>query len=202
MKRTVIAVSVAALLVAWPSWAQQAEHQKHHPGQSPAAAPSDSSVIGPRAAVPGMMMGCPMMAGGMMGQGPMGPGMMERGMPRGGMMGPGMMGQGRGPGAMLEDLDLPEEQQAKLRKIHDELRDRNWASMGQMMKEGSRLRDLFAAPTLDRAAAEAAYRRMNALREQMFMAQLDAHAQVEALLAPEQRAKLRQRLRRGGMMMH
>ncbi len=100
------------------------------------------------------------------------------------------------------ELDLPEAQQAKLRKIHDELRDRHWASMGEMMKEGSRMRELFAAPTLDRAAAEAAHKRMSALREQMFMAQLDAHMQVEALLAPEQRAKLRQRMRGGGMMMH
>ncbi|OGA16558.1 MAG: hypothetical protein A3I63_11745 [Betaproteobacteria bacterium RIFCSPLOWO2_02_FULL_66_14] len=149
------------------------------------------------------MMGCPMVAGGMMGQGMMGPGMMERGMPRGGMMHPGMMGQGMGPGGMLEGLDLTDEQQAKLRKIHEGVRDRHWESMGQMMKEGSRMRDLLAAPKMDRPALEAAHRRMSALREQMFMAQLDAHAQVEVLLAPEQRAKLHQRLRGGGaMMMH
>jgi Spy/CpxP family protein refolding chaperone len=119
-----------------------------------------------------------------------------------GMMGPGMMGQGMGPGAMLDGLDLTEEQRAKLQKIHDELRDRHWESMGQMMKEGSRMRELFAAPKMDRPALEAAHRRMSALRDQMFMAQLDAHAQVETSLTPEQRAKLRQRMRRGGMMMH
>ena len=201
MKHTLIAASVASLIFATPAGAQQAEHEKHHPGEPPTATAPGGVDKGARAAGPGMM-GCPMMAGGMMGQGTMGPGLMERGMPRGGMMGPGMMGQGMGPGAMLEGLDLPEAQQAKLRKIHDELRDRNWASMGQMMKEGSRMRDLFAAPTLDRVAAEAAHKRMSALREQMFMAQLDAHTQVEALLAPEQRAKLRQRMRGGGMMMH
>lgn len=201
MKRTLIAVSTVALLVALPAWAQQSDHEKHHPGEPPVAPAPDNAVKAPRAAGPGMM-GCPMMAGGMMGQGMSGPGMMERGMPRGGMMGPGMMGQGMGTGAVFEGVELPEAQQAKLRKIHDELRDRNWAAMGQMMKEGSRMRELFAAPTLDRAAAEAAHRRMSALREQMFMAQLDAHAQVEALLAPEQRAKLRQRMRGGGMMMH
>ena len=148
------------------------------------------------------MMGCAMMAGGMMGQGMMGPGMMERGMPRGGMMGPGMMGQGMGPGAMVEGLDLTEEQRANVRRIHDGLRDRHWASMGQMMKEVSRMRELFAAPTMDRPALEAAHRRMSALREQMFMAQLDAHAQIEASLTPDQRAKPGQRMRGGGMMMH
>ena len=202
MKRTLIAASVTALLLALPAWAQQSEHQKHYPGEPPATAPAPGGVAkGPRMAGPGMM-GCAMMAGGMMGQGMMGPGMMERGMPRGRMMGPGMMGQGMGPGAMLDDLGLSEEQQATLQKIHEGVRDRHWESMGQMMKEGSRMRDLFAAPKMDRPALEAAHRRMSALREQMFMAQLDAHGQIEASLMPEQRAKLRQRMHRGGMMMH
>ncbi len=178
MKRTLIASSVTALLISVPALAQQAEYEKHHPGEPLAAA----------APAPG---------GGMMGQGMMG-GTMGRG-----MMGPGMMGQRMGPGAMLDGLDLTEEQQAKLQKIHDELRDRHWESMGRMMKEGSRMRDLFAAPTIDRPALEAVHRRMSALREQMFMAQLDAHGQIEASLTPEQRAKLRQRMRGGGwMMMH
>lgn len=194
MKRTLMTAAAAALLLPVSAWAQQAEHEKHHPGEPPiAAAPA--------------MMGCPMMAGGTMGQGMMGPGMMgpgmmERGMPRGGMMGPGIMGRGMGPGATLEGMDLTEDQQAKLRKIHDELRDRNWAPMGEMMKEGSRMRELFAAPKLDRAAAESAHKRMSALRDQMFTAHLDAHAQIEASLTPDQRAKLHRRMQGGGMMMH
>jgi Spy/CpxP family protein refolding chaperone len=183
MKHALITASIAALFFALPAWAQQAEHEKHHPGGAPALA----------APVPG---------GGMMGPAMMGPGMMGGGMMGRGMMGPGMMGQGMGPGAMLDSLDLTEEQQAKLQKIHDELRDRHWESMGQMMKEGSRMRELFAAPKMDRPALEAAHRRMSALREQMFMAQLDTHAQIEASLTSEQRARLRQRMRRGGMMMH
>lgn len=218
MKRTLIAGSVTALLLSLPAWAQQAEHEKHHPGESPVStAPAPGSPVRGPGAGSGMM-GCAMMAGstmgpgmmgpgmmgpGMMGPGMMGPGMMERGMSRGRMMGPGMMGQGMGPGAMLDGLDLTEEQQTKVQKIHDELRDRHWESMGQMMKEGSRMRDLFAAPKMDRPALEAAHRRVSALRDQMFMAQLDAYAQLEALLTPEQRAKLHQRMRGGGwMMMH
>lgn len=201
MNRALIAAPLAALFFAMPAWAQQSDHEKHHPGEPPVATAPDNAVKAPRAAGPGMM-GCPMMAGGMMEQGTMGPGMMGRGMPRGGMMGPGMTGQGMGPGAMLDGLGLSDEQQATLQKIHEGVRDRNWESMGQMMKEGSRMRELFAAPMFDRAAAEATHKRMGALREQMFMAQLDAHAQVEALLAPEQRAKLRQRMRGGGMMIH
>ncbi len=216
MKRTLMTAAVAALLLPVSTWAQQADQEKHHPGEPPVAAASalmdcpmmaggmmGQGMMGPGMMGPGMM-GPGMMGPGMMGPGMMGPGMMERGMPRGGMMGPGMMDRGMGPGAMLKGLDLTEEQQAKLRKIRDELRDRNWTSMGQMMKERSRMRELFAAPNLDRAAAEAAHKRMSALREQMFMARLDAHAQIEASLAPDQRAKLRQRMRRGGgmMMMH
>lgn len=212
MKRTLITAAVAALLFPMSALAQQTDHEKEHPRKPPdiAASAPGGAVTGPPAAGPAMM-GCPMMSGGVMRPGMMRPGMMGPGMMGPGMVGPGMMerprsgmmGEGQGPGAMLDGLDLTEEQQARLRKIRDELRDRNWTSMGQMMREGSYMRELFAATRLDRAATEAAYKRMNALREQMFTTRLDAHAQIEASLTPDQRAKLRQRMRGGGaMMMH
>lgn len=199
-----IVTAVAAVLVSAPALGQQVEHEKHHPSESPAAAvPAPGGAASdPAAARPGMKA-CAMMAGGMMGRRMMGPGMMGQDMMAGRMMSPGAMGHGMGPEAMLEGLGLTVEQQAKARKVHDDLRDRHWEIMGRMMKEGRSMRDLLAAPTMDRPALEAAHRRMSALREQMFMAQLDARAQLESILAPEQRAALRQRMRGGGgMMMH
>jgi Spy/CpxP family protein refolding chaperone len=172
----------AATVLATSAWAQHAGHGEGQPGEK--AAPGSSG-----------------MSGATMGPGMMGQGMMGGGMMGGGMMGRGMMGHGMGPGAMLEDLALSEEQQSKVEKIHDEMRQKHWELMGRMMQEGNQMRDAFGAKGVDRAAAERAFKRMNELREQMFAARLDAHAKVEGLLAPEQRAKLRQRMRGGGMMM-
>ncbi|MBI2751917.1 MAG: Spy/CpxP family protein refolding chaperone [Betaproteobacteria bacterium] len=187
MKRDLIAASVAAILVAAPAWGQQADHEKHHPGE-------------PATQVAPGMMGGGGMESGMMGGGMMGPGMMA-GMMSPGMMGGAMMGQRMGPGAMLADLGLTEEQQSKIQKIHDQMRQSNWDLMGRMMQERNHLRDAFGASGTDRAAAEKAFKRMNELREQMFAGRLDAQAKLEAELTPEQRAKLRQHMRRGGWMM-
>jgi len=137
----------------------------------------------------------------MMGQGMMGRGMMGSGMMSPGMMGGGMMQHGGGPGAMLEKLGFTEEQQSKIQKIHDEMRQKHWDLMGRMMQEGNHLRDAFGASGTDRAAAEKAFKRMNELREQMFAGRLDAQAKLETELTPEQRAKRRQHMRRGGWMM-
>ena len=192
MKRSLIAAATAATLIAAPVWAQKQEgYEAHHPGGKPPAQATP--------APGGGAMGSGMMGGGMMGQGMMGGGMMGRG-----MMGGGMMGQGMGPGGMLEGLSLSDEQQSKVQGIHDETHQKHWDLMGKMMQEGNKMRDALAAARTDRAAAEAAFKRMNELREQMFAARLDAHAKLDAVLAPEQRAKLRQRMRGGGwmMMMH
>ena len=185
MKLELIAACAAAVILSTPAWAQQADHEKHHPGAQGAQS------------APGTM------GGGMMGQGMMGQDMMGGGMMGGGMMGSGMMRQRMGPGAMLEDLSLSEEQQSKVQRIHDDVQLKQWDLMGRMMQERNHMRDAFGASGTDRAAAEKAFKRMNELREQMFAARLDAHAKLEAALTPEQRAKLRQRMRGGGwMMMH
>jgi len=192
MKRTLMATCAATVFLAASGWAQQAEHEKHHPGGQPAqAAPAPGG--GPTG--PGMM-GPGMMGGGMMGPGMMGPGTMGPG-----MMGGGMMRHGAGPGAMLENLGLTEDQQSKVQKIHDEVRQHHWDLMGRMMQEGNHMRDAFGASSTDRAAAEKAFKRMNELREQMFAGRLDAQAKLEAVLTTEQRAKLRQHMRRGAWMM-
>src|SRR5512139_1020580 len=104
---------------------------------------------------PGYGMGPGMMGGYGMGPGwggnGMGPGMMGGGWGPGYGMGPGMMGgYGMGPGwggyGPQGMPDLSADQRAKIGKIQDETRRKNWALMGQMMDEQAKLRDLYDAP--------------------------------------------------------
>ena len=159
---------------------------------------------------PGMMGGYgPGMMGGGYGGGMMGyghPGMMGGGY-GGGMMGyghPGMMGggygggmmggYGMGPGygrALQRQLDLTDDQRKKLDAIHDDLAKSQWDTAGRMHTEMASMRELMLAEPRDRAALEAAFKRMNGLREQRFAAMLAARDQIDGVLTPEQRAKLR-----------
>lgn len=150
---------------------------------------------------PGMMGGY-----GGPGQGPYGPGMMRgQGQPYGygpGMMGGGMMrggmmgGMGLGP---LQALDLSEQQQARINQIRDETRRKNWDTMGKLMDEQARLRDLLAAEKRDPAAIGKQSMKMADLRRQMLEASIESHNRIEALLSKEQKDQLRS-YRRGWMM--
>ena len=135
----------------------------------------------------------------MMGPGMMGPGMMGPGMMGGHGMGPGMMMDGMGMMAFglgaIGRLDLNDSQRRQVQKIDDELRRKNWALMGRMHDEVSRLRDAMWTDNRDRAAILAANQRMSELRQQMLANMLDAADQAEALLTPPQREQLRRSVR-------
>lgn len=125
--------------------------------------------------------GCPMGMGYGMG---MGPGMM------GGMgMGMGAMGGGMGPYGML---DLSADQRAKINKIHDETRRKNWATYGKVQDEQAKLRDLYLADKRDTKAISAAVASIQALERQVLETRLDAHNRMDALLTDAQREQLRQ----------
>src|SRR5512139_3320197 len=129
---------------------------------------------------PGYGMGPGMMGGyGGAGYG-MGPGMMG-----GYGMGPGMMG-GYGPQGMP---DLSADQRAKIGKIQDETRRKNWALMGQMMDEQAKLRDLYDAPKRDSDAINNAYKNINELQRRMYESAADAHKRMEGVLTQEQKEK-------------
>jgi Spy/CpxP family protein refolding chaperone len=109
---------------------------------------------------PGMMGGCPGNGYGCYGPGMMGgygpgygPGMMGGYGP--GMMGgygPGMMGGygpgwgrggpgwGRGYGGIFSELDLSADQQQRIAKIQEDMRAKNWATMGELRSEQFKLR--------------------------------------------------------------
>ena len=157
--------------------------------------------------------GGPMMRGGTPSYGMGHMGMMgERGMARhmGGMghmgmmgMGPGMMGMMRGPGMMgamgmgrIWMLDLTKEQRASIHKLQDRLRRTNWDTMGKIMDESSKLRELFAADTPGAKKIGAVYGNIFDLRRQMIESKIDTHNRVDGLLTKEQRQELKQ-LKRG-----
>src|SRR5512139_1492545 len=119
------------------------------------------------------------MGPGMMGGYGMGPGMGGYG------MGPGMMG-GYGPQGMP---DLSADQRAKIGKIQDETRRKNWALMGQMMDEQAKLRDLYDAPKRDSDAINNAYKNINELQRRMYESAADAHKRMEGVLTKEQKEK-------------
>jgi Spy/CpxP family protein refolding chaperone len=125
----------------------------------------------------------------------MGPGMMH-GWNRGDR-GPGMMhGWGRYGASRLDEIDLNDDQIAKINKIQDESRRTQWTLMGNLMDQQATLRDLSSAHNADPAAVGNAYKKAFALRQQMLENSRDARKRIEAVLTKEQKEKLRSLPRR------
>jgi len=121
---------------------------------------------------------------GMMGGGP---GMMMGG-PGPDMMGGGPMMMGLG---MYAALDLTDEQRAKIARIFEDVRKKNWDTMGKVMDESATLRDLYNAPTHDPAAIGRQTVRIAELKRPIIESMVTAHDQIEALLTTEQKDWLR-----------
>ncbi len=130
---------------------------------------------------------------GAVGMGMMGGGMMD--MMDGGC--PMMGGQGMGPIGML---DLTDEQRTQINKLTDEHRRKDWDTMGKIMDEQAKLRDLYAADTPDPKKVGAVYGSIAKYRQQMIEANVTLQNSIEATLTKEQRERLKQ-ARRGGMGM-
>ncbi len=150
------------------------------------------------------------MGPGMMGGGPgyegMGPGMMYG---WDGRMGPpgrdwGMMG-GYGSGdamgrwatgypiGLLRGLNLTDAQASQVRAIADATRKRRLELASADHDARVALRNALAAPR-DRAAVRAAYQKLSQLNAQRLEIGLDAADQIDALLSPQQRETLHQRM--------
>jgi Spy/CpxP family protein refolding chaperone len=174
VNRTIKALSLGALLamgtVAAGAWAHGSGPGGYGPGYG------YGYDMGP-----GMMGGYGMMHGpGMMGgYGP--------GYGYGYGMGPGMMGMG--PVWMLK---LTDEQRAKISKLQNELRKKQWATMGQIMDEREKLFELYSTENPDSKKVGAVYGKIFDLRRQMIEAAIDTRNRVQGLLTQEQRAQLEQ----------
>lgn len=100
-------------------------------------------------------------------------------------MGPGMMGGGWGMGAQGLSA-LSADQRAKIAKIQDETRKKNWELMGQMMDEQARLRDLYNASKRDSGAITNANKKISELQRRMYESAADAHKRMEAVMSKKQ----------------
>ena len=174
-------------------------------GDSPAYGPGMMGAYGPQGGYGPGMMGGGMMGG--YGPGPgAGPGY-GPGQGRGMMDGYGpdmMMGGGYGRGGMmglgpLQALNLSEQQLARINQIRDEVRRKNWDTLGKLLDEQARLRDLYTADKRDAAAIGKQSMKIAELRRQLLEASIDSHNRIEALLSTEQKDQLRS-WRRGWMM--
>jgi len=115
----------------------------------------------------------------------------------GGGMGGGMMGGGMG-GGMVHMLNLSDEQRAKVNKLQDDERRQHWSTMGKIMDERAKLRDLYAADKRDTQAILKVQDAINHHQRKMMELHLNTQNQVEAVLTKEQREQLRS-FRSGGM---
>ena len=125
----------------------------------------------------GMGMGPGMMGGsGMMGMGA-------------GMMGGGMGMMGMGPIGML---DLSADQRARLNKLQDEHRRKDWEIAGKIMDEQARLRDLYDTDTLDAKKIGAVYGNIARLQQQVVEANVELYSPRQAGLSRVQHEQLKQ----------
>ena len=132
---------------------------------------------------------------GMMGQGTMGygpgPGMTGSGtygMYGGGMMmGPGMMG-----GPMMASLKLTDQQEDKLFALHEQMRAKNFATMGKVHAEQFKMYRLMKGENVDSKAVVEQQKKVDDARREMFATHLEMRKQVEAILTPEQRKQFNQ----------
>jgi len=140
-----------------------------------------------RGAGPGMAGGdCPMQQGA---GGPQGKGGMHGGMHGG--KGGGMMGMGQGiPPGVLATLGLTPEQQTKVTEIQREQQRKRHAMHGTMQEMRWKAQDS-QKDGFNEDAARKQFDAMAAMRKEMFESGLAARKQLDAVLTPEQREKLK-----------
>jgi len=118
-----------------------------------------------------------------------GPGMMG-GYGPGHGYGPGMMGgYGGGPFAAL---NLTDEQQKKIFDLQEQNRRKNFDTMSKMRAEMFQMRRLYNSDKLDEKAVLEQQKKVDELRRQVLASRLETHQQIEGVLTPEQRKKLRE----------
>lgn len=120
-----------------------------------------------------------------------------------GMMGGGMMMESPRAG-MVRSLNLSDAQRTSVNKLSDKLHHDNWAAMGKIMDESTKLRDLYEMDRRNPDAIAEVYKKIFALKVQMIKAMVTTENQIEDLLTKGQRAQLKAMRQHMGMgpMMH
>ena len=92
---------------------------------------------------------------------------------------------------MYAALDLTDQQRAKIVRIFEDMRKKNWDSMGKVMDESATLRELYNAPAHDPAAIGRQTVKIAELRRPIIESMVAAHDEIAALLTTEQKDRLR-----------
>jgi Spy/CpxP family protein refolding chaperone len=127
----------------------------------------------------------------------------------GGPGGPGMGGPGGGPGMMsgrridhmLDGLNATEAQRTQIKQIMQAAATDMKAQREAGRALHERAAQIFAAPTVDAAAAESVRQQMVQQHDQGSRRMLQAMLDAAKVLSPEQRAKLAERMKQRGDMM-
>ena len=113
--------------------------------------------------------------------------------------GPGMMGgYGPGPGMMMgggpmmASLNLSSEQKDKVFALHEQMRAKNFGTMGKLHSEQFKLQKLMRADSVDSKAVVEQQKKVDEVRREMLASHLEMRKQMEAILTPEQRKQYRQ----------
>ena len=109
-----------------------------------------------------------------------------------GMMGGGGYGLGMMGGPMAASLKLTDEQEDRLFALHEQMRTKNFGTMGKLHSEQFKLRKLMKAENVDSKAVLEQQKKVDEVRREMFAAHLEMRKQVEAILTPHQRKQFRQ----------
>jgi Spy/CpxP family protein refolding chaperone len=115
------------------------------------------------------------------------------GMP--GRPGPPPFGRALPPPEVMKELNLTDAQRAKVREAHEAQERRRIRVSADLQIAEMDLEDLLGADRPDPAAIDAAVERIGTLRHQMFRSAIETRLAVQAILTPDQRSKLRNRMR-------
>lgn len=118
-----------------------------------------------------------------------------------GMDGAGMMMGGRGAERMLDGINATEAQRTQIRQIFKTAADDMKAQRDQRRALHERGLQIFAAPTVDAAAAESLRQQMLQLHDQASKRRMQAMVDASQVLTPEQRVKLAERMKQRGEKM-
>lgn len=118
-----------------------------------------------------------------------------------GMGGPGMLMSGRGVDHLLDGLNATDAQRSQIKQIYKVAADDLKGQREQRRALHERSLQIFAAPTVDAAAAESVRQQMLQQHDQSSRRMLQAMLDASKVLTPEQRAKLAERMKQRGEMM-
>ncbi len=133
-----------------------------------------------------------------------GTGCHEMGMMHG--MGHGMMMGGDHPmWKFLTDLGLDDKQKEALKALHSKTMKEMIKKMADKQIAGLELRDLLGKDPVDMKAVEAAVKKNESIRSDMFLTHIKAFEEMKSILTPDQRKKLKEMMEKRsagcGMMM-